>query len=87
MVVRNRLFRWSFAVILSCSLAACAGAAWVLRAEDGLLTVRELESGTELLKTGVPLSALPERDRPALEAGIVFHDHTALTKAMEDFCS
>lgn len=85
--MRNRLFRWLFAVILSFSLAAYAGAAWILRAEDGILTVRELESGAELLRTGVPLSALPERDRPALEAGIVLHNHTALTKAMEDFCS
>lgn len=85
--MRNRLFRWLFAVILSFSLAAYAGAAWILRAEDGILTVRELESGAELLRTGVPLSALPERDRSALEAGIVLHNHTALTKAMEDFCS
>lgn len=87
MLVRNTLFHWGFAVLLSFSLTARAGAAWLLRAEDGFLTVRELESGAALLETGVPLAALPERDRPALETGIVLPDHTALTKALEDFCS
>lgn len=87
MIVRNMLFRWGFAVFLSFSLTAHVGAAWLLRAEDGFLTVRELENGASILETGVPLAALPERDRPALESGIVLPDHTALTKALEDFCS
>lgn len=85
--VRNKLFRWGCAVFLSISLTAHAGAAWLLRAEDGFLTVRELESGETFLETGVPLAALPERDQPALKTGIVLPDHTALTKALEDFCS
>ena len=85
--MKNRLFHWSIAVILSFFLTANTGAAWVLRAEDGLLRVRDLESGAAVLDTGIPLSALPERDRPALEAGVVLRDHTALTKALEDFCS
>lgn len=87
MIVRNRLIHCSFAVILSFLLAAQTAAAWVLRAEDGFLTVRDLENGTEFRKTGIPLQALPEPDRPALEAGIVLPDHAALTKALEDFCS
>lgn len=85
--MRYALSRCFFAVILMFSLAVHAGAAWILRAEDGFLTVRELESGAAFLQTGVPLSALPEKDRPALENGIVLSDHAALTKALEDFCS
>lgn len=87
MTVRNMLFRGGCAVIISILLAAGAGAAWTLRAEAGFLTVRELETGAVFLETGVPLSALPEQDRPALETGIVLPDDTALTKALEDFCS
>lgn len=85
--MKNLLFRWGAAVLLSFFLTARAGAAWLLRAEDGFLTVRELDTGAAVLETGVPLAALPESDRPALEAGILLPDHTALTKALEDFCS
>lgn len=85
--MKKPLFGWIIAIILSFSLAAHVGAAWLLRAENGQLIVRDLDGGDGVFETGVPLSALPEQDRTALLSGIVLHDHAALTKALEDFCS
>jgi len=75
------------AAALPILLACPAGASYVLRAEDGFLRAREETDGSLVYQSRIPVSALPERDRLLLSAGLVLPDRAALTRALEDFCS
>ncbi len=76
-----------WAVVLPVLLACPAGASYILRAEDGFLRAREEPGGALVYQGEIPVSALPERDRPLLSAGLLLPDRAALTRALEDFCS
>lgn len=76
-----------WALILPILLACPAGASYILRAEDGFLRAREEPGGALVYQSEIPVSALPERDRFLLAAGLFLPDRAALTRAMEDFCS
>lgn len=73
--------------VLPVLLACPAGASYVLRAEDGFLRAREEPGGSLVYQSRIPVSALPERDRLTLAAGLVLPDRAALARALEDFCS
>jgi len=75
------------AAVLTALLACTAGASYVLRVEDGFLLAREEPGGAPVYQSRIPVSALPERDRLLLSTGLILPDRTALTRAVEDFCS
>ncbi len=85
--MKKKLLRGGMVLLLSLLLTVPVGAAYLLRAEDGLLTARDTETGRLVCQTETPLSALPEQDRIALTLGLILPDQTALSRALEDFCS
>ena len=60
---------------------------YIIKAENGLLTVYRKGEASPYITTQTQVSNLPESDKNNLEKGIEIHGETQLRKSLEDYCS
>ena len=60
---------------------------YIIKAENGLLTVYRKGEASPYITTETHVSNLPKSDRNILEKGIEVQGDTQLRKALEDYCS
>lgn len=60
---------------------------YIIKAENGLLTVYRKGETSPYLTTQTHISNLPESDKNILKKGIEIQGETQLRKSLEDYCS
>lgn len=71
--------------LLSCSVFA--EGSYLLCEKDGFVAVQVNRDHSWLCITDTPLRLLPEADRKAVQAGMIFGSLSEVTKVLEDLCS
>lgn len=74
------------AVFLLLSLPCAAADGYTLKVKDGCIAVWDCGENRWSIVTDVPVSSLPQADRPALQAGIPAATAAEAASLLEDYC-